>query len=103
MRENMINHGMDGRIIETVSARGKELRAEPIVGLYEQGKIHHTINADTNTDLSDLEEQMCGWVPSDRTAKSPDRVDALVFALTEVMKDRKRTTIASPASLGRVG
>ncbi len=103
VRENMINHGMDGRIIETVSARGKELRAEPIVGLYEQGKIHHTINADTNTDLSDLEEQMCGWVPSDRTAKSPDRVDALVFALTEVMKDRKRTTIASPASLGRVG
>ncbi len=93
--ENMRNHDIDGRIIETVSSRGKELRAEPIVGLYEQGKIHHV----QSDNLALLEEQMTEWVPSDRHSTSPDRVDALVFALSEVMKSRQSATISSPLRL----
>ncbi len=95
VEENMRNHDIDGRIIETTSSRGKELRAEPIVGLYEQGKVHH-IQGDK---LSTLEEQMTEWVPSDRNAGSPDRIDALVFCLTEIMKARKPATVSSPLRL----
>ena len=59
------------------ASRGKQTRAEPVAALYEQGKVHHV------GVFADLEEQMCSWVPSD--AKSPDRMDALVWALTELM------------------
>ena len=57
--------------------RAQEVRAEPVVALYEQGKVHH-LGA-----LAQLEDQMCGWVPGE--GDSPDRVDALVYALTELM------------------
>lgn len=60
------------------SSRGKDLRAEPISALYEQGRVHHV------GYFVDLENQMCEWNKSDKTAKSPDRIDALVFALTEL-------------------
>lgn len=60
------------------ASRGKRVRAEPVAALYEQGKIHH-VGA-----LTDLEDQMCAFVP-DVTSESPDRVDALVWALTELM------------------
>ena len=59
--------------IETVwASRGKVTRAEPIVALYEQGRIHHTRIFET------LETQMCRYVPGET---SPDRMDALVWAL----------------------
>jgi len=58
------------------ASRGKQTRAEPIAALYEQGRIHH-VGA-----FPSLEDQMCGWVPGD---SSPDRMDALVWALTELM------------------
>lgn len=57
------------------ASRGKLTRAEPIAALYEQGRVHH-VGA-----FPDLEDQMCTWVPGD---KSPDRMDALVWALTEL-------------------
>ena len=60
------------------SSRGKDLRAEPISALYEQGRVHHV------GYFGSLEDQMCEWDKSDKTAKSPDRIDALVFALTEL-------------------
>ncbi|WP_394649453.1 terminase large subunit domain-containing protein [uncultured Deinococcus sp.] len=59
------------------ASRGKATRAEPVAALYEQGKVHH-LNV-----LTDLEGQATGWVPG--AGKSPDRVDALVWALTELM------------------
>lgn len=59
------------------AARGKMTRAEPIAALYEQGKIHH-VGA-----FPELEDQMCSWVPGE--SDSPDRVDALVWALTELL------------------
>ena len=73
------------------ASRGKEIRAEPISALYEQGKIHHV------GTFSELEDQMCEWVPGDR---SPDRLDALVWALTELMlNERKFGTTQRPAGL----
>jgi len=60
------------------ASRGKAVRAEPVSALYEQGKVHHV------GMFSKLESQMCTWVPG-VTSKSPDRMDALVWALTELM------------------
>ena len=58
------------------ASRGKVLRAEPIVALYEQGRVHHV------GQHQDLEDQMCQWEPG--VGDSPDRVDALVWAITEL-------------------
>lgn len=58
------------------AARGKRTRAEPVSALYEQGRVHH-VGA-----LPELEDQLCTWVPGD---ESPDRLDALVWALTDLM------------------
>lgn len=60
------------------ASRGKRVRAEPISGLYEQGKIHHV------GTFTDLEDQMCNFTP-DGYDGSPDRVDSLVWGLTELM------------------
>jgi phage terminase large subunit-like protein len=58
------------------ATHGKTTRAEPIAALYEQGRVHH-VGA-----FESLEDQMCSWVPGE---KSPDRMDALVWALTDLM------------------
>lgn len=58
------------------ASRGKETRAEPIAAAYAQGRVHHV------GCLPILEDQMCEWVPG--VGDSPDRVDALVWALTEL-------------------
>ena len=64
------------------ATRGKYVRAEPISALYEQGRIHHV------GTLPELEDQMTMFTPeraADRSdGFSPDRVDALVWALTEL-------------------
>lgn len=62
------------------ASRGKQLRAEPVSALYEQGKVHHV------GSFPALEDQMCEWVPGE--GKSPDRVDALVWALSELSKSK---------------
>lgn len=58
--------------------RGKSLRAEPIAALYERGHVWHA-NA-----FPKLDDQLCSYVPG-ASSKSPDRLDALVWALTELM------------------
>ena len=65
------------KVLEVHSKYGKALRAEPVVLAYEQGRIHHV------GYLADLESQMTFWIPGE--GKSPDRVDALVHALTALM------------------
>lgn len=62
------------------ASRGKQVRAEPISALYEQGKCHHV------GSFPALEDQMCEWVPGE--CKSPDRVDALVWAISELGKSK---------------
>jgi predicted phage terminase large subunit-like protein len=62
------------------ASRGKVTRAEPVSALYEQARVHH-LGA-----FPALEDQMCAFTADvDRAAGSPDRVDALVWAITELM------------------
>jgi phage terminase large subunit-like protein len=65
------------KVLEVHSKQGKQLRAEPIVLAYEQRRIHHV------GYLQDLESQMYSWIPGE--GKSPDRVDALVHAMTALL------------------
>ncbi|MGH3266291.1 MAG: hypothetical protein ACRDNS_30345, partial [Trebonia sp.] len=60
------------------ASRGKQARAEPVAALYEQGRISHV------GVFPDLEDQLCGWAPA-AGQPSPDRLDACVWALTELM------------------
>ena len=60
------------------ASRGKYARAEPVAALYEQGLVHHVGCFD------ELEDQLCNWVPLGN-ARSPDRLDALVWAISELM------------------
>jgi len=73
------------------ASRGKQARAEPIAALYEQGKVHH-VGA-----FPLLEDQLCSWVPE--SGKSPDRLDAMVWALTDLMLNRPATA-GAPISVG---
>jgi phage terminase large subunit-like protein len=64
------------------ASRGKVVRAEPVAALYEQGRVHHL------GCFPQLEDQMCGFTTDfDRqhAGYSPDRVDALVWALSDLM------------------
>lgn len=62
------------------ASRGKIARAEPIAALYEQGKVSHV------GSFPHLEDQMCMFGPDGYIGEgSPDRADALVWALTELM------------------
>ncbi|MGK7652578.1 DNA-packaging protein [Roseovarius sp. B08] len=62
------------------ASKGKVARAEPIAALYEQGRVHHVRGLDV------LEDQMCQMTAQGYEGRgSPDRVDALVWALTELM------------------
>ena len=63
------------------ASRGKQARAEPIAALYEQGRVHHV------GEFDDLEDQLCNWEPTSGAA-SPDRLDALVWAITELKQGR---------------
>lgn len=58
------------------ASRGKQVRAQPVSALYEQGKIHHV------GSFPQLEDEMVTWIPED--PKSPNRMDALVWAITEL-------------------
>lgn len=65
------------RRVHPSGPQSKRARATPIAALYEQGNVHHV--EDPDRDLTVLEEQMTTW---DGTGSSPDRIDALVHALT---------------------
>jgi predicted phage terminase large subunit-like protein len=68
------------------ASRGKAIRAEPISALYEQGRVHHL------GLFAPLEDQMCAFAP-DQYEGSPDRVDALVWCLTELMLESREPRI----------
>lgn len=69
-------------IIEVRATRGKHVRAEPIAALYEQGRVHHVGN------FSELESQMSLMSTAGYEGEgSPDRVDALVWAFTELFPE----------------
>lgn len=69
------------------ASRGKYARAEPVSALYEQGKVKHA------KDLDELERQMTSWEPLGSIG-SPDRLDAMVWAITNLMlKNVQKPTI----------
>ena len=71
------------------ATKGKELRAEPIAAMYEQNIVHHV------GEIQELEVQMTDWNPTQKGSKSPDRLDALVWAITSLAKG-----FSGPASTG---
>lgn len=85
-----INYG--GQMVETTlravwqdapiqmvrAKRGKATRAEPVSALTQQGKVKFC------GVFPELEAQLVGWDPYDKKAKSPDRLDAMVYAVTEL-------------------
>lgn len=76
------------------ASRGKLTRAEPISTIYEKGYAHHV------GTFPDLEGQMCNWIPGE---KSPDRMDALVWAGHELMLTSLfagRPAVGTPHTLG---
>lgn len=64
------------------ASRGKDIRAEPIASLYEDGLVHHV------GTFPELETQMTSWVPTD--VDSPDRMDALVWAMKNLKEHGTR-------------
>lgn len=75
------------------ASRGKRVRAEPIAALYEQCRVHHY------GDLAQLEDQMVTFTP-DGMDGSPDRVDALVWGLTELQGNIKPDRAALRRGIG---
>lgn len=79
---------------EVTASRGKTARAEPVAALYEQGRVSHV------RGLSDLEDQLTLMTGSGYAGEgSPDRVDAMVWGLTEVMLSHipePRVTVVPP-------
>jgi predicted phage terminase large subunit-like protein len=85
-----VNAGGDliGRLIKQIAPkilfkpvralRGKVARALPVAALYEQGRVRHV------GSLPKLEDQMASFSPRGLEKKSPDRVDAMVWAVTEL-------------------
>lgn len=74
-------HDIDPNInvVMVWASRGKATRAEPVVNLYENGFVHHVKR------LDDLETEQTEWVPKE--GRSPNRVDACVWAITWLMSD----------------
>ena len=94
MVENTIRTVEGGKNVSYKSVRatrGKAVRAEPIQSLYERGRVHHV------GEFAGLEDEQCLWVAGDSTW-SPNRLDAAVWALTELMleEDQELTTGPSP-------
>lgn len=93
-----VNNGGDmiGHTIKTVeggrnvpykairASRGKYTRAEPIAALFTEGRCHLV------GYFPELEDELCGWVPGE---ESPNRLDAMVWALTELMLGQQTTVV----------
>ena len=76
-------HHKTARVKLVSATKGKAVRAEPIYGLYEQGKVYHV------GQFPILEHQMVTFNPE--SGQSPDRVDALVWLFTDLMLKPKKS------------
>ncbi len=75
---------------EVTASRGKVARAEPVAALYEQGRVSHV------GSFAELEDQLCMIAPEGFSGEgSPDRADALVWALSELLVDGSTFTLAN--------
>jgi len=85
IESNIRNHDPVVNYKSVKATRGKKIRAEPIAALYEQNKIIHT------RPFTELEKQMTSWEQGD--SDSPDRLDALVWGITELSGKSKRAGV----------
>ena len=68
------------------ATRGKYLRAEPVAAMYQQGRVKHV-----DPPPAELEDQMCGFgLNGLASGRSPDRLDALVWAVTALTHGARR-------------
>ena len=84
--------GVDPRVsVKVVTAsRGKQVRAEPVAALYEKGLVHHV------GEFPQLEDEMTQWYAAkSKAAPSPNRLDACVWTLSELMLDYCATELGS--------
>jgi len=79
VKSNIYNIDRMVNVIDVTASRGKEVRAEPVASLYEQGFIKHV------KGLNKLENEMLTWVPN--VGKSPNRIDAMVWAISKLVKN----------------
>ena len=71
--------GRNMPIIKVHAKKAKLLRAEPVSQLYEQGRVHHV------GELTALEDEMCDYT-GEANQDSPNRLDALVYAVLALME-----------------
>jgi phage terminase large subunit-like protein len=86
--------GIKARITPVVATRGKQVRAEPVVALYEQGRCRLA------GSFPKLEQEMAEWVPGE--GASPNRVDAMVWAVTALDKRTAKARIGTHRHLRAV-
>ena len=72
------------------ATRGKAVRAEPVVAAYEHGRVHHV------GELPHLEEEQVMWIPG-ISRFSPNRIDALVWAMTELNLSKQKRDVPTSA------
>jgi len=88
-----VNPNVPVRLVR--ASRGKRARAEPVSALYEQGRIIHA------GTFPELEDELCVWTPD--TVESPDRMDAMVWGLTDLMLTKsKQGSVVYSAGRGRL-
>lgn len=73
------------RFKNVFATRGKAVRAEPIVAAYEHGTVHHI------GEFPQLEDEQVMWIPGE-SRFSPNRIDALVWGMTELKLSHKTPT-----------
>lgn len=79
MVKSVLRQAGDAPVRLVHASRGKITRAAPVAALYEAGRVHHAGR------FAELEDQMCHY---DGTGQSPDRMDALVWALAELFEKK---------------
>lgn len=108
VQDTLRNHEYEGRIIEAKASEGKRVRAEPTSALYEQGRAFHARSpllmitdrrGVTRSKLSVLEDELTTWVPG---MKSPNRLDALVWAATELFQFKGSSKVEAGVPHGKI-
>jgi phage terminase large subunit-like protein len=104
VKDTLRNHGFTGRVIEAKAVDGKRLRAEPIAAIYEQergfhSKLQRVNSRGTLTGVTaELEDELVTWVPG---MKSPNRLDAMVWTATELMRYKGSSQVSAGIPMGR--
>lgn len=88
----------DARVRLVTAHEGKRARAEPVELLYETSRVHHV---GPITQFLQLEAEMTGWVPGEKDAPSPNRLDALVWAVSFLIPAMSRRPATSSTAAGQ--